>query len=180
MFLLRPSFALLVILSIAVPSALALPNDREQAIHITADQAMRDEKKGLTTYSGNVVFTQGSLKINADTITIFQTEDGHDKVIAKGKPARLQQRQELGEELMKANADTIEYFRDEDRIHLQPNAKIEQDGSIVSGKTIDYYITEQLVKVGSDQSQENSRVQVVIPPSAIEKNEDKSGDSKRK
>ena len=40
-----------------------LPDDRDQPIHITADQALRDEKQGKTVYSGNVHMTQGSLKI---------------------------------------------------------------------------------------------------------------------
>ncbi len=69
----------------------ALPDDRDQPIHITADQALRDEKKGMTVYSGNVHMSQGSLRISADKITIFHSTEELDRVIAEGSPATLQQ-----------------------------------------------------------------------------------------
>jgi lipopolysaccharide export system protein LptA len=74
-----------------------------------------------------------------------------------------------------AHAEIIEYYKDEARVHLKQNALIEQDGSKVTGDTIDYYVNEQLVKAGSNRTKENSRVVVVIPAQAIQKSEDSSG-----
>lgn len=87
----------------------------------------------------------------------------------------MQQKPEIDKELMHAHAQTIEYYEKEDRVHLQTNAQIEQGGSKVTGKTIDYFISKELVKAESDASQENSRVNVVIPPSMIDKEEDENG-----
>lgn len=176
MYLLRAKLAALTLLcSLASPASLGLPSDREQAIHISADQAIRDEKAGLTTYTGSVEFVQGTLRITADKITIYQQREGAGKVIATGKPARLQQRPEIDKELMHAHADTIEYYEKEDRVHLQTNAQIEQGGSKVTGKTIDYFISKELVKADSDANQENSRVVVVLPPNMIVKEENENG-----
>ena len=47
--------------------ATALDSDRDQPIQIVADVAVRDELAGETRYEGNVVLTQGSLVITADT-----------------------------------------------------------------------------------------------------------------
>ena len=42
--------------------ALALPSDRSQQISLVADHATYNDKTGVTTYSGNVVIEQGSMK----------------------------------------------------------------------------------------------------------------------
>ena len=42
--------------------------DTEQPIEISADAAIREEPSGKTTYSGDVVLTQGGLRINADSL----------------------------------------------------------------------------------------------------------------
>jgi lipopolysaccharide export system protein LptA len=153
----------------------ALPEDREQPIRVTADQALRNEKEGFTVYSGNVEMVQGTLNITANKITIYRIIEEADKIVAKGHPAHLQQQPELGKGLVNAHAEIIEYYKDEARVHLKQNALIEQDGSKVTGDTIDYYVNEQLVKAGSNRTKENSRVVVVIPAQAIQKSEDSSG-----
>ncbi len=156
-------------------SVLSLPNDREQAILISADKALRDEKKGLTVYSGNVILDQGSLHISADKVTVYRINAEGDKIVARGHPALVQQKPSEDEELMRAHAEVIEYYKDEDRLRLQTNAQIEQGGSTVKGNIIDYFISQQLVKAGSDKTREDSRVMVVIPANAIEKSEGESG-----
>jgi lipopolysaccharide export system protein LptA len=147
--------------------AVALPDDRDQPIRITADTAIRDEKQGFTVYSGNVHMIQGSLDIVADTITIFHETAQADKIVAEGKPAKMQQKPAVDEPLVRARAEIIEYYKIEDRVHLKNNAHITQDGASVTGDTIDYYIAEQLVKADSEQSPDGKRVQVVIPANVV-------------
>ena len=168
------SLALLVGAALSNP-VFALPEDREQPIRITADQALRNEKEGFTVYSGNVEMVQGTLNITANKITIYRIVEEADKIVAKGRPAHLQQQPELGKGLVNAHAEIIEYYKDEARVHLKQNARIEQDGSKVTGDTIEYYVNEQLVKAGSNRTKEDSRVVVVIPAQAIQKSEDSSG-----
>ena len=164
--------AALILALIPALHAAALPDDRDQPIHITADQALRDEKQGMTVYSGNVHMTQGSLQISADKITIFHMAEDLDRVIAEGSPATLQQQPELDKGLVHARANIITYYRVEDRVHLQQSAHIERDGAIVSGDSIDYFIAEELVKADSDAEQADSRVKVVIPPQATQSSDE--------
>ncbi len=181
MCLRRTSGVILAFLcGLATQLVCALPEDRAQAIHITADQALRDEKRGLTIYRGNVQLDQGSLRIFADRITIFRIVEDGDKIVAVGKPARLQQQLNVGEELMRAQAGIIEYYKNEDRVHLKDGAHLEQGGSTVTGETIDYFISQQLVKASSDEDRENSRVEVVIPANMLEKKKDTSGNTDSK
>ncbi len=167
--------AALLAAALAATQVVALPDDRDQPIRIEADQALRDEKQGFTRYEGNVKMDQGSLKIEADRITVYHDQREADRIIAEGNPASLQQQPEPNKGLVKARARLIEYFKSEDRVRLSEDANIEQDGSIVTGDSIDYYITEQLVRADSDKSREDSRVQVVIPAQAVQNDGDERG-----
>jgi lipopolysaccharide export system protein LptA len=163
-----------------VPVVQALPEDRDQPIRIEADEALRDEKQGFTRYSGNVKMDQGSLHIEADEVTVYHLEQEADKIIARGKPAHFEQQPEPEKGLVRARAETIEYYKNKDRVQLLNNASIEQDGSTVTGDFTEYFISEQRVKADSDRSREGSRVQVVIPAQAIEKRDQSSGDTDSK
>lgn len=153
----------------------ALPDDRDQPIRITADTAIRDEKQGFTVYSGNVHMTQGSMDIEADKLTIFHETAQADKIVAEGKPARMQQKPAVDEPMVRAHAEIIEYYKIEERVHLRIDAHINQDGASVTGDSIDYFIAEQLVKADSDKATEGNRVQVVIPATTLREEETASG-----
>lgn len=150
----------------------ALPNDRDQPIHLTADKALRDEKNGVTIYTGNVQMKQGSMELEAETLTIYHTSDDPSEIVAEGKPAKMRQQPELDKGVVHAHADVIKYFKNEDRVHLQTNAHIEQDGSVVEGDSIDYLMKKQLITAQSDQTRTGNKVVVVIPP-RVQDTEDK-------
>ena len=151
--------------------AQALPDDRDQPIHITADKALRDEKKGVTVYSGNVQLVQGSLELEAEKLTIYHTTEDADEIIAEGHPAKMRQQPELNKGIVNAHAEVIKYFRTEERVHLQTNARIEQEGAVVAGDSIEYLIAKQLITAESDKTQQGNKVVVVIPPNLQQKEE---------
>jgi lipopolysaccharide export system protein LptA len=158
--------ALIFLLCLPATIAHSLPDDRDQPIHITADKAQRNEVEGVTIYSGNVELVQGSMELEADTLTIYHTTETANEIIATGSPAKMRQQPELDKGIVHAHAEVITYFKSEDRVHLQTDAHIEQEGAVVDGDTIDYLIDKQLITAESDQSQENNKVVVVILPSA--------------
>jgi lipopolysaccharide export system protein LptA len=153
--------------------AQALPTDREQPIRITADSAVRDEQAGETRYQGSVELTQGSLRIEADLLTLHQHGDAANGLItAIGTPATLRQTPEDGKAPIKAAANRIAYDQKDDTVTLTENARIEQDGAIVTGATIDYILGQQRVTATGDQAPGQSagqRVEMIIPPSAMER-----------
>lgn len=151
-------------LSLMAPSAYALPDDREQPINISADRALRDESKGVTVYSGSVLMRQGSMELEAERITFYHSTETADQIVAQGSPAKMRQQPEPAKGLVHAEADTIHYFRQEQRIRLQTNARIEQDGALVTGDSIDYFIELQLVKAQANENEAGDKVFVVIPP----------------
>ncbi|MBL6813179.1 MAG: lipopolysaccharide transport periplasmic protein LptA, partial [Luminiphilus sp.] len=108
--------------------ATALDSDRDQPIQIVADLAVRDELAGETRYEGNVVLTQGSLVITADTLSIRHNTDEADKIVATGKPATLVQQPTPDQAPVDASALRIEYVRSQDLVRLLEDARIAQDG----------------------------------------------------
>lgn len=143
----------------------ALDSDRNQPIQIEADIAVRDESAGETRYEGNVILTQGSLRITADLISIKHDSVAADKIIATGQPATLVQQPASNQMPVDASARQIEYIRSEDLVRLIDEARIAQDGSVLSGDRIEYLVTQKKVRaVGSPGSSGEGRVEVVIPP----------------
>jgi len=166
---------LLVLLSMTLIASLsqALPSDRDQPIKITADSAVRNEQTGETRYEGSVELTQGSLHIEADLLTLYQNDGAADGLItATGTPATLQQTPQEGKPPIKAAAHRIAYDQKGDKVTLTENARIEQDGAIVTGATIDYVLSQQRVTANSDKTTgqgTGQRVEMIIPPSAMER-----------
>ncbi|MEO0435836.1 MAG: lipopolysaccharide transport periplasmic protein LptA [Pseudomonadota bacterium] len=162
------TYVLLLLVAFESSNGIALPDDRRQAIEISANRAVRDDKAGHTIYSGNVVLEQGSLQIEADRLTIFHEKDAADRIVAIGEPAKLRQQPELDEEFVRASAGRIVYEKSRERVLLRYAAIIEQDGAVVSGESIEYFLAEQRVSADASLEDESARVQVIIPAEVVE------------
>src|SRR5690606_11186965 len=91
----------------AACSAWALPTDRDQPIHVQADSAELDDRQGKAIYRGDVVITQGTLKITGNTVTVTRNARGEiDTFTAQGRPAYYEQQPEVGESLVHAYGRT--------------------------------------------------------------------------
>ena len=106
---------------------------------------------------------QGSLVIQADKVTLIKNNQGMQKLIAKGNPARYQQVLSENEDKTHAYGDTIIYNVINDELTLLKNAGLEKQGNVFAGEKIVYLIKEQRVKADSTQQ---DRVRMVIQPKA--------------
>ncbi len=170
----KPHLKLVAAVALVLLSAAdvqALSSDRNQAITIHSDSAERDEIKGTTTYSGNVVMQQGSMRIDAQEVVIVNTKNKVTQIVATGAPARYQQKPSEDEGPVIAEANRLEYNIAQDTLHLIDNASLQQEGTSLSGNRIDYDVKKSLVKAGGDASQ-NERVKMVIPARSLKQNEE--------
>ncbi len=143
--------------------ALALPSDAQQPIHLLADRATYSERTGVTSYSGNVTITQGTLKLAADNITV-NLSNGHSiqSAVATGRPATMQQVVTKEKGLAKGQANKIDYNAQSGIITLTGNAKLTQNGASFSGNVIRYSLKVGDVEATAGGSQ---RVELIFPPS---------------
>lgn len=162
--------AILGALTIMGPMAVsALDSDREQPIRITADSALREENSGLTEYTGNVVLTQGSLSIRAQRLRVDQSNPQNTLITATGSPATLEQTPSIDSAPVVANANRIVYQQAKELVQLIDDARIEQQGAIITGAAIDYSVAEQRVSASGQAGDSNrQRVEVVIPASVVD------------
>lgn len=153
----------------ASATAWALPSDREQPIRVQADSAELDDQKKVAVYRGDVVITQGTMKITGDTVTITQNAQGEvDVFTSVGRPAYYEQQPREGDPIVKAYGLTIQYFSANERITLTDQAKVVQQGNTFEGEKIVYDTRRQIVNAGraNDKSitTPRPRIDMVIQP----------------
>lgn len=142
----------------------ALPSDAKNPIRLTADKATFSEKTGITTYSGNVIITQGTFKIAANALTVNLSDNRSiTQALAQGSPASFEQVISLDKGLARGQANKIDYNALTGIVTLQGNAKLTQAGASFSGHTIKYSL-----KMGDVEATAGGgkRVELVFPPNA--------------
>lgn len=133
--------------------------NKQQPVYISSDRAQRDNQKNVTVYEGNVELTQGTLKILADKLTIYNYAKGISKIIAIGQPAHYQQQSSAEKDNIIAKANSITYELEKEHVLLQGDASLDQAGTTLKGEVIDYDIQAAVMRAASDM-----RIQMVIPP----------------
>jgi len=155
--------ALLMLL--ALPGlARALPEDAQQPIQITADNARFDEKSGEALYRGNVQIVQGTLRVSGDTLTLKVDAQGNLQTARTlGKQAHYEQKTDPAKGLVKADANEILFDNNTGVITLIGNSVLRQDSASFSGPRIVYSTLRKQIEATGDSTQ---RVQLTFPPSA--------------
>ena len=146
--------------------AMALTGDTDQPIHIESDQQSLDMQGNVVTFTGNVVVTQGTIKINADKVVVTRPADqkGKEVIDGYGNPATFYQMQDNGKPV-KGHASKMHYELQNDFVVLTGNAYLEQLDSNIKGDKITYLVKEQKMQAFSDKGK---RVTTVLVPSQIQ------------
>ncbi len=143
---------------------LGLPSDNEKPITLQSDRAEFDRINGRTTYSGSVVMEQGSMKIKADKVVIYGDMKKVTRIVAEGAPAEFQQTPDIEAKPVTASGNKLEYQISDKVLYLVENAKLQQEGSILTGPKIIYDVEKSIVQAGDSQQDNSSdRVRMVIP-----------------
>lgn len=149
-----------VCLGAGVSSVTALPDDRNQPINVSADRAIKNNKKGITIYEGNVLITQGSIRVSGDKVSIYDDNGTVSKMIAEGQPAKFKQKPYLDSGDMIANGHTIEYDVSQETLLLKEKALLQQDGRTTNSNKIAYDMKTEIVNAGDN----TGRVIMVLEP----------------
>jgi len=176
MTLLRNSLMIICTSLLYCGGALALSTDSEQPINIEADRAEADDIRKTTIYRGDVVITQGTLKMTGETVTIYYNENGDlTKLVSVGNPAHFRQlpdgEPDLPKNYQKAQAKRMEYYEGKNLIVLLGKAVYGQGGNRVAAERIVYDSKRSRMKAESrsaaaadGSSEKPSRVRIKIEP----------------
>jgi len=151
-------------------SAFALPTDRNQPISLVADKATYNESSGVTTYSGNVIIEQGTMKLQAASLVAQLNKNKQISTItAAGSPAKFQQQVDTTKGVARGEAQQIIYNAETGIINLNGNAYLYQDGASIRSNTIRYSMNKGDVEATGNSNNTGSskgRVQIIIPPNS--------------
>ena len=112
--------------------------DRDKPIDLEADSVIVDDAKQISTYSGNVILSQGSLVIHADTLVVREDSSGFQHSTALGNPTGFKQKIEGKNEYMEGSAKRIEYDGRMDKVQLFGKASVKRGDNIIQGEYISY------------------------------------------
>ena len=151
------------------PFLWALDSDRLQPLEIIADSVELNEGEGFSNYSGNVLITQGNMKIEASQVKVTFNADGIQTMLAKeglrdGLAYMRQQSEPSADgqnEVMEAWGKSIDYQVNAEYLTLIGNAKLIQQGNTFSGYQILFDIPENNVKATGGQGK---RVNMIFLP----------------
>lgn len=153
----------------------------QEPIEIKAQYLLIDEGKGVSKYTGNVLFTKGTLVIKADVITLYSDGEILTKAIIAGSPADVEHQPE-NEEKVHSQANEMQYIVATEQLTLTGRAFVNQGDRHFSGEVIKYDTQRRIVTAssankkpalsGQNKSTENlstkypsdGRVHVIIGP----------------
>lgn len=143
--------------------ATGLPADRNQPIHIEADKAVLDENEGVSVYEGNVRLRQGTLRLAGSRMTVQLRNNEVHRVILTGRPASYRQRFEADDVDQQAEAERMEYLALEQRMIMQGNVRIWQEGKDeFSSATVELDLQANTLQAGGDDP--DGRVHIILQP----------------
>jgi len=153
-----------LLLCLLTPLSLsALTSDRDQPMHLEADSVSIDDASGVSLYEGNVVITQGSLKLWADRLWIHRKDGKTQKIVSEGNPSHFRQLMDDNDEEVRGHALRAEFYLDRDELMLFDKAVLEQGPDQFRSDRILYNRASALVKAGTS-AEGKERVQVIIEP----------------
>jgi len=169
----KNSLKLLVVSALLTASlpAFALTGDSEKPVNIDSQNQQLDMLGNVATFTGNVIVTQGSIKITADKVVVTRPGGDSKKTVvdAYGAPATFYQLQDNGKPV-KGNASKMHYELANDFVELTGNAYLEQLDSNIKGDRITYMVKQQKMQAYSEGK--SNRVTTVLVPSQLQ---DKNG-----
>lgn len=148
---------------------LAESADRDKPIDLEADTVKVDDAKQISTYTGNVILTQGTLIIRADKLIVREDGAGFQQSTSLGNPTTFKQKREGKNEYMEGSAQRIEYDGRMDKIQLYTKAWVKRGEDIVHGDYISYDANSEYAEViggakSADGVTTGGRVHATIQP----------------
>ncbi len=143
--------------------------DRQKPINISSDRGSEDHNKQEAIFEGNVVMTQGTLRVDANRIVIKRDNDGLNYATAYGNPAKFRQKQDNADQFVEGIAQRIEYNGKDDIVQLFEKAKLNRGQDELTSNYIQYNSrteTYQAFNPGQKNTSTDTggRVKAVIQP----------------
>lgn len=152
---------------LCIPPCFAERADRDKPIHLEADQVRIDDAQQVSTFTGNVKLSQGTLLIRGDKIVVTQDQDGFKHGTAYGNTASFRQKREGLDEYVEGYGERIEYDTRAETVDFYVRARLKRELDEVLGEHIIYNAKTEIFQVNGGTSTESTppkRVRAVLQP----------------
>ena len=160
--------SILLAAAIAALPAWAERADREKEIVVQADGSTLDDVNRNVVFDGDVVITQGTMRMTANKVTVREDPQRHKFYVAVGNPVTFREKRDNVDEYVEGYAQRAEFDDLNDMLKLYDKAKVKSAQNELTGNFISYDMTKELAQVtGAPPGQkapEGSRVKVIIIP----------------
>jgi lipopolysaccharide transport protein LptA len=133
------------------------------AMNVNSDHGEFDLAAGRAHHWGNVSFTRGNARIEADDVVLELADGKLERATISGGPARFTQAAAVDAPAAEGSARRMTYDAGVDQIELEGEARVVQGGDEVTGDLIRYDARRQRVLAASG-SEGSGRVQMTITP----------------
>jgi lipopolysaccharide export system protein LptA len=163
----RHALYAMVLAALALPAA-AERGDREKEIVVGADRLTADDAKRTSTFDGNVVVTQGTMRMTAGKVVVREDTQRHKFYVASGSPVTFRQKRDKVDEWVEGFAQRAEFDDRDDVLKLYGNARVKSNQNELAGDFISYDMKREVAEVSGappgTTPPANSRVKVIIVP----------------
>ncbi len=156
-------YCLWFLLTLSGKVAIALESDPDQPITIDSNTATYDDVSATSTYTGNVISVQGSIRVNSDKLVVYFVNGDAEKLVFTGNKAKFKQTPNPGAEDITGEALIGEYYPKKNLLILINEATVWQGSATYTSDLIEYDSKRSVVKAG-DKSSDAKRVRVLIKP----------------
>jgi lipopolysaccharide export system protein LptA len=154
--------------ALAAGPAAAERADREKQIVLVADKGIADDARRESTFEGNVVVTQGTMRITASKVTVREDADRYKYYVASGAPVTFRQKRDKVDEWIEGFAERAEFDDKNDVVKLFTRAKVKTNQNEINGDFISYDMRREVAEVTGGPPgkppQAGERVKVIITP----------------
>ena len=150
-----------------VPACFAERADRNEPMHLEADQVVMDDAKQISTFTGKVRLSQGTLLILGDKVVVVQDKDAFKHATVYGNTAEFRQKRDDSKEYVEGYGERIEYDMRTETLDFSGKARLKRNLDEVSGDHITYNIKTEIFQVNGSNATQNKppqRVRVVLQP----------------
>jgi len=142
------AFVLILAASLSlVPAARAERADREKDIVVNADHLYGDDANRTSTFEGNVVITQGTMRMTANKVTMREDPERHKFYVAYGNPVTFRQKRDNVDEYVEGYAQRAEFDDLNDIVRLYEKARVTSNANVINGEYIQYDMRKELAEV---------------------------------
>jgi lipopolysaccharide export system protein LptA len=143
--------------------------DREKEIVVGADHSLADDANRTLNFEGNVVVTQGTMRITATKVAVKEDAQRHKYYVANGAPVTFRQKRDKVDEWIEGSAERAEFDDRNDVLRLFNHAKVKSNQNEITGDFISYDMNKELAEVsgappGTTPPPNTGRVKVIIKP----------------